>query len=120
MLTNDRDHFDQKVEASLQRDLPIVTTSHTHAQLTNKDTDSFTNISALNAFQSIMVDIRPHILLGRCQLRITAIPGKHIPSNSVVEGLNSKVQAISAKITTLPLYHKLIIYTGSSDTWLDT
>jgi len=88
------DHFDRKVEASLRRDLPIITTSHAHSQLTNKGTDSFTNISALDAFQSIMVDIGAHVIPGRCQLRITAMPGKHVPSNSVVESLNSIVHAI--------------------------
>ncbi|GES66794.1 beta-lactamase-like protein [Aspergillus terreus] len=88
-----RDHFDQKVEASLRRDLPIITTPHAHSRLTNKGADSFTNVSALDPFETAIVDIKDSAGPRR-QLRITGMPGKHIPSNSIAESLNSLANAI--------------------------
>jgi hypothetical protein len=51
-----RDQFDKKLEASLRRDLPIVITPHAHKQLTDKFAASFTNVSALDPFESTMVE----------------------------------------------------------------
>lgn len=51
-----RDHSDKKVEASLRRDFPIVTTAHAHRQLTDKSADSFTKVSVLDPFESTMVE----------------------------------------------------------------
>lgn len=92
-----RDHFDQEVETSLRRDLPIITTPHAQAQLTNKAGDSFTKISALDHFESTMVDIGGSASLGRHRLRVTGMPGKHVPDNSVVESLNAVVNAVSPR-----------------------
>jgi hypothetical protein len=88
-----RDHFDQKVEASLRRDLPIITTPHAHSHLTNKGADSFTNVSALDPFETATVDIKDSAGPRR-QLRITGMPGKHVPSNSIAESLNSLANAV--------------------------
>jgi hypothetical protein len=87
------DHFDQKVEASLRRDLPIITTPHAHSHLTNKGADSFTNVSALDPFETATVDIKDSAGPRR-QLRITGMPGKHVPSNSIAESLNSLANAV--------------------------
>jgi len=43
------DHFDQEVEQSLRRDLPIITTPHAKQHLTSKgDSESFTSVHALD------------------------------------------------------------------------
>lgn len=89
-----RDHFDQKVEASLRRDLPIVTTAHAQKQLTDKSADSFTKASALDPFESTMVDSS----LGHHRLRVTGMPGKRIPSKYVVKSLNSILHAASTQV----------------------
>ncbi|KAF4241827.1 hypothetical protein CNMCM8980_002351 [Aspergillus fumigatiaffinis] len=89
------DHFDEKVEASLRRDLPIITTSHAKSILTSKGADSFQQVFDLEPFEHMMVNIKgdssrtkqPHI-------RVTGMPGKHIPTNKVVEKLNEFVAAI--------------------------
>ncbi|GIK05940.1 hypothetical protein Aspvir_010055 [Aspergillus viridinutans] len=89
------DHFDQKVEASLRRDLPIITTSHAKSILTSKGADSFQQVFDLEPFEQMMVNIKgdssrtkqPHI-------RVTGMPGKHIPTNKVVEKLNEFAAAI--------------------------
>ncbi|KAF7178343.1 hypothetical protein CNMCM7691_007033 [Aspergillus felis] len=89
------DHFDQKVEASLRRDLPIITTSHAKSILTSKGADSFQQVFDLEPFEQMMVNVKgdssrtkqPHI-------RVTGMPGKHIPTNKVVEKLNELAAAI--------------------------
>ncbi|GIJ92301.1 hypothetical protein Asppvi_011280 [Aspergillus pseudoviridinutans] len=89
------DHFDQKVEASLRRDLPIITTSHAKSILTSKGADSFQQVFDLEPFEQMMVNVQgdssrtkqPHI-------RVTGMPGKHIPTNKVVEKLNELAAAI--------------------------
>lgn len=75
------DHFDQKVEASLRRDLPIVTTPHARAALTNKSPleDNFTAVTALDAWDSCM--LQPQSTGGgdKWTVKVTATPGKHVP-----------------------------------------
>ncbi|KAL1959280.1 hypothetical protein VTO42DRAFT_2467 [Malbranchea cinnamomea] len=75
------DHFDQKVEASLRRDLPIITTPHAKGCLTSKGDDSFTEVIDLDFFQSMMVDIKPDAPGGNKfpAIKITGMPGKHVP-----------------------------------------
>lgn len=90
-----RDHFDQKVEASLRRDIPIITTPHGRVQLTNKGSDSFTNVSPLNAFETCLVEIGGTGGPKRPLLRITGMPGKHVPSNAIVGLLNKMANAVS-------------------------
>ncbi|KAL4862615.1 hypothetical protein BDV12DRAFT_178591 [Aspergillus spectabilis] len=89
------DHFDQHVEASLRRNLPIVTTSHAKSILTSKGPDSFTNIYDLEPFQQMMINIKSdttgHNSPG---LRVTGMPGKHIPVGKPLEKLNELVGAI--------------------------
>ncbi|GFG22835.1 conserved hypothetical protein [Aspergillus udagawae] len=89
------DHFDEKVESSLRRDLPIITTSHAKSILTSKGADSFQQVFDLEPFEQMMVNVKsdssrtkqPHI-------RVTGMPGKHIPTNKVVEKLNEFAAAI--------------------------
>ncbi|KAJ5779821.1 hypothetical protein N7457_007541 [Penicillium paradoxum] len=88
------DHFDQKVEASLRRDLPIITTSHAKKHLISKKQDSFTSVYALDPFEQIAVDLEGTEGLGQPRLRVTGIPGKHVPSNQVIQKLNTLANAI--------------------------
>ena len=54
------DHFDQKVEQSLRRDLPIVTTPHAKECLTEKKSkeEKFTQVYDLDHFESAILDIK--------------------------------------------------------------
>jgi L-ascorbate metabolism protein UlaG (beta-lactamase superfamily) len=52
------DHFDQEVEQSLRRDLPIITTPHAKQHLTSKgDSDSFTSVHALDFWEDLLVSL---------------------------------------------------------------
>ncbi|KAI2864782.1 hypothetical protein CBS63078_5529 [Aspergillus niger] len=92
------DHFDRKVEASLRRDLPIVTTPHAKSILTSKGDDSFTRVSSVDVYEQLTVDIKPDQndaqRQQRPKLRITGMPGKHIPVGKPLEKLNELVGAI--------------------------
>jgi hypothetical protein len=89
------DHFDQHVEASLRRSLPIITTSHARSILTSKGPDSFTNIYDLEPFQQMMVTIKADTgAKAPPALRVTGMPGKHIPVAKPIEKLNEFVGAV--------------------------
>lgn len=89
-----RDHFDRKVEASLRRDIPIITTPHAKEYLTSKIKDSFTSVSALDPFEQVEVNIEGTEGPGQPRLRVTGMPGKHVPPNRVVEKLNTLANAV--------------------------
>jgi len=80
------DHFDQKVESSLRRDLPIITTPHAHSHLTSKaDGESFTSVHALDAWENLFVDVSSSKSSrsasgSRVQpgIQVTGMPGKHV------------------------------------------
>ncbi|KAM5438599.1 hypothetical protein MferCBS31731_004890 [Microsporum ferrugineum] len=75
------DHFDQKVEDSLTRDIPIITTPHAKGCLESKGKDSFTQVEGLDTYQSILVEIKSKESANTKEpaIKITAMPGKHIP-----------------------------------------
>ncbi|KAL2438644.1 hypothetical protein ABEF95_012751 [Exophiala dermatitidis] len=85
------DHFDQEVEASLRRDLPIITTPHAHAHLTSKgEGESFTVVHAVDAWEHMFVNIAQNVTTSsggssgstsshrRPCIHITGMPGKHV------------------------------------------
>ncbi|KAL4928027.1 MBL fold metallo-hydrolase [Aspergillus undulatus] len=89
------DHFDQHVEASLRRNLPIVTTNHAKSILISKGPDSFTNIYDLEPFQQMMINIKTEApTQASPALRVTGMPGKHVPVTKPIEKLNDFVGAI--------------------------
>ncbi|CAP97386.1 Pc22g00980 [Penicillium rubens Wisconsin 54-1255] len=88
------DHFDKKVEASLRRDLPIITTPHAAQHLTSQKKDPFTSVSALDPFEQIEVNIEGTEEPEQPRLRVTGMPGKHVPPNTVVEKLNELASAV--------------------------
>ncbi len=65
------DHFDQVAEEKLQKDLPIITTKHAAAELTDK---GFTQTIPLDTWESTVVK------KGEAQVQITSMPGKHGPA----------------------------------------
>ncbi|XPT02026.1 hypothetical protein M3J09_011149 [Ascochyta lentis] len=75
------DHFDKLVEDKLSRSIPIITTPHAHSCLTSKGADSFTNVHALDFWDGLIIDVSPKsVTTGPTpSLKITGMPGKHIP-----------------------------------------
>jgi Beta-lactamase superfamily domain len=75
------DHFDELVEKSLRRDLPIITTPHAKSCLQSKGEDeNFKEVYDLDFFQSVMVDIIKNGQTGeQPAIKVTGMPGKHVP-----------------------------------------
>lgn len=94
------DHFDEKVEASLRRDLPIITTPHAKECLVDKkkEGERFTEVTALEFWESAVVDA-PRTATGKGKgkgkpgVKVTGMPGKHVP-DGVLGTLNEWVGAV--------------------------
>ncbi|MCJ1357419.1 MAG: hypothetical protein MMC33_007415 [Icmadophila ericetorum] len=90
------DHFDQEVEEVLRRDLPIITTPHAKAHLGGKgEGEAFTNVHALDFFESLVVVIKKSQLFstGVPGMKVTGMPGKHVP-DGVLGTMNDLLQAV--------------------------
>ncbi|MCJ1473267.1 hypothetical protein MMC13_001918 [Lambiella insularis] len=88
------DHFDAHVEASLRRDLPIITTPHAKKCLVgDKETEGageqFISVEAVEFWESIAVDIGD----GKFGFKVTGMPGKHVP-DGVIGTLNDLAGAV--------------------------
>lgn len=95
-----RDHFDREVEASLRRDLPIITTPHAKVQLDDYKSpeERFSAVTDLDTFESALVEIKkdggPLAENGRRPaIKVTAMPGKHVPPG-FIEALNDFLRAV--------------------------
>ncbi|KAL9009382.1 MAG: hypothetical protein Q9173_005587 [Seirophora scorigena] len=89
-LNRRRDHFDRKVEESLRRDLPIITTPHAKEHLTGKgDGEAFTAVYDVDFFEDVMVDVEE----ATAAIKVTGMPGKHVPPG-VMGTLNDMVGAV--------------------------
>ncbi|KAF2279050.1 Metallo-hydrolase/oxidoreductase [Westerdykella ornata] len=74
------DHFDQEVEASLRRSIPIITTPHAKRHLTSKGEDeSFTQVYDLDFFDSMLLNIKTREGDRKPAIKVTGMPGKHVP-----------------------------------------
>ena len=75
------DHFDQEVEASLRRSLPIITTPHAKEHLAGKgEGEAFNEVYDLDFFQSMFVDIAKTADNNKKPaIKVTGMPGKHVP-----------------------------------------
>ncbi|KAK4897567.1 hypothetical protein LTR27_004711 [Elasticomyces elasticus] len=77
------DHFDQEVEASLRRDLPIISTPHAKSCLVDaKGDDKFTDVYDLDFFQNMLLDIKTSSAGSESKvpaIKVTGMPGKHVP-----------------------------------------
>ncbi|KAL2061478.1 hypothetical protein VTL71DRAFT_6855 [Oculimacula yallundae] len=89
------DHFDEMVEKSLRRDLPIITTPHAKSHLAHKEgeNEAFTAVYELDTFDSMIVDIKSATADKIKALKVTAMPGKHVPPG-VLGTLNDLVGAV--------------------------
>lgn len=82
------DHFDEKVESSLRRDLPIVTTPHAkhHLHENKSDEEKFTDVYDLDFFESCLVSIPPKNCTNDSKIpaiKVTGMPGKHVPDGAL-------------------------------------
>ncbi|KAL8710606.1 MAG: hypothetical protein Q9220_004830 [cf. Caloplaca sp. 1 TL-2023] len=90
------DHFDEHVESSLRRNLPIITTPHAKAHLSAKEGDgeAFTEVHDLDFWESMQVDVDS---AGkeekRSAIKVTGMPGKHVPLG-VLGTMNDLVNAV--------------------------
>ncbi|KAL8849336.1 MAG: hypothetical protein Q9221_005687 [Calogaya cf. arnoldii] len=88
------DHFDQHVESSLRRNLPIITTPHAKSHLASKsDGEAFTEVYDLDFFEDCMVDIEGSKEGKKAAIKVTGMPGKHVPPG-VLGTLNEIVNAV--------------------------
>jgi len=94
------DHFDQLVEDTLRRDLPIITTPHAHECLTSKlaPEDRFTAVTPIDVWDSALINIlapSASTKSPKC-IRITATPGKHVPPGPMhlLEMANELISAV--------------------------
>ncbi|KAI9818082.1 MAG: hypothetical protein M1827_000707 [Pycnora praestabilis] len=100
------DHFDQKVEESLRRDLPIITTPHAKSHLASKGSgEAFEDVYELDFFDSMMVDIvsvpkhekydslDQQLPEQTPAIKVTGMPGKHVP-DGILGTANDFLQAV--------------------------
>jgi L-ascorbate metabolism protein UlaG (beta-lactamase superfamily) len=75
------DHFDKEVEEKLTKSIPIITTPHAKECLTSKGEDSFTNVHALDFWETLLLDVETEgsSKEKKQSLKITGVPGKHVP-----------------------------------------
>lgn len=75
------DHFDQEVEASLRRDLPIVTTPHAkrHLHDQKEGKEKFSDVYDLDFFESAFLNIKAGSSDKTPTIKVTGMPGKHVP-----------------------------------------
>lgn len=89
------------MEASLRRDLPIITTPHARAHLAEQKAagEAFTEVYALDFFESLCVDVVRGSGVGQGRgekvpsVRVTGMPGKHVP-DGVLGTLNEYLKAV--------------------------
>lgn len=109
------DHFDEKVEASLRRDLPIITTPHAKEHLHDKKDgeEKFSDVYDLDFFQSMLVDIQESGGDSTASIKVTGMPGKHVPPGplSVANDLLGAVPPTNGWM--IELGHKLSSGKGS-------
>lgn len=80
------DHLDQKVEAELRRDIPILTTPHARQCLTEKksEEEKFTEVYDLDSWESAILHVHnaqeiASVGDGLPAIKVTGMPGKHVP-----------------------------------------
>ncbi|KAJ5769806.1 uncharacterized protein N7511_001857 [Penicillium nucicola] len=80
-------YFDPKLEASLRRDIPIVTTPQVKTRLIAKREEPFTSVSALRPFEHIDIHIADTEKSRQPRIRITGMPGKNVASKRMLQTL---------------------------------
>ncbi|KAL2040440.1 hypothetical protein N7G274_006883 [Stereocaulon virgatum] len=101
------DHFNQKVKASLRRDIPIITTPHAKEHLTTskEPNEAFTAVYDLDIFDDILVDIKPEKEGKKPAIKATDMPGKNVPPGpgNLVGKTNDLLAALRVSPSTSPL-----------------
>jgi len=99
------DHFDQHVEESLRRDLPIITTPHAKTSLTTAKgaEEAFTSVYDLGFWDSMYVNLsaakgtEEHGVGSSARriprIKVTGMPGKHV-APGILGTFNDLVQAV--------------------------
>lgn len=96
-----RDHFDQKVEQSLRRDFPIISTPHAKGVLTSKrHGESFSQVFGLETYQQMMVTVKSEAKK-QPRMRVTAMPGKHVSGKKLIEKLNEFAAAVCPRLSSV-------------------
>eukprot|EP00026_Physarum_polycephalum_P010098 Phypoly_transcript_10249.p1 GENE.Phypoly_transcript_10249~~Phypoly_transcript_10249.p1 ORF type:complete len:357 (-),score=62.97 Phypoly_transcript_10249:42-1112(-) len=85
------DHFDQKVEAMLRKDLPIISTPHAKENLVVPE-KGFTNVRAVDVWNQTNVDVKTNSKR-QPRIRITGMPGKHV-AGTFTEAINNIAHAV--------------------------
>lgn len=111
LTSSHRDHFDRKVEESLRRSLPIITTPHAKSHLADSkpEGEAFTDVYALETFKSMIVDIDAETKESETKkpaMKVTAMPGEHVPPG-VLGTMNDWVKAVSSDHFTLTCRKRL-------------
>lgn len=88
-----------QVEATLRRDLPILTTPHAHKALTSKTpaSENFTAVTPLDTWYSALISIAESSSASTGKtIKVTAMPGKHVPPGPghLLDKLNEIVKAV--------------------------
>ncbi|KAK4539467.1 hypothetical protein LTR36_010903 [Oleoguttula mirabilis] len=78
------DHFDEQVEASLSRDLPIITTPHAkeHLHDSKEGGEKFTAVYDIDHFENMLLSVAPSNSSSDGKspaIKVTGMPGKHVP-----------------------------------------
>lgn len=93
------DHFDQHVESSLRRSLPIITTPHAKSHLASKgEGEAFTSMYDLDFFDEMLVDVKDSN--AKAAFKVTGMPGSHVPVGpaGLVGKANELAGAVSPQI----------------------
>ncbi|KAK1599371.1 beta-lactamase-like protein [Colletotrichum navitas] len=81
------DHFDRKVEDSLNRSFSIITTPHAKACLTSAEKpEPFKNVVDLDFFQDLRLEVARSPSGSQdkhAAIKVTGMPGKHVPPGSL-------------------------------------
>jgi L-ascorbate metabolism protein UlaG (beta-lactamase superfamily) len=88
------DHFDELVENSLRRDLPIVTTPHAKEHLSGKGNgEAFTAVHAVEFWEDLLIETTNAGEKKRPAVKVTGMPGKHVP-DGILGTMNDFVRAV--------------------------
>ena len=124
-----RDRFDKEVEASLRRDLPIVTTLHAkyHLDDCKGAEERSTAVSALDTFETALVTVQrvedttdvstktSGKGTGVPAIKVTSMLGKHVPPGPIISALNEFLKAVQRHII---VCYNLLLFKKPSGTYI--
>lgn len=115
------DHFDQLVEKSLRRDLPIVTTPHAREHLHEKKSaeERFSQVYDLDHFEDAILDISSASNGRKPAIKVTGMPGKHVPPGplNIANDLLNAIPPTNGWIVELGHHNPASNSTSSTENW---